>query len=89
MLLPSAIASVIVEKSLQQFRKKYVVIAPDVKNVGVLDFKDAEKLIDIGENFALLRGKSQIVNVTKRFFRQKSQNHLLSILRGAGGNAQI
>src|SRR3989339_467534 len=57
---------VIVEKSLQQFRKKYVVIAPDVKNVGVLDFKDAEKLIDIGENFALKvidKIKDQINNI--------------------------
>lgn len=44
---------VIVEKSLVLFKKPYALIRPDVSKVGVMSFKDAEKLIKTGELEAL------------------------------------
>ena len=43
----------IVDKSLNEYHGKYTIIRPDVSRIGVLQFKNAENLIKIGEDAAL------------------------------------
>ena len=46
---------IISEKSLVLFKRPYSILRPDVTHIGVMDFKNAEKLIKTGESEALKR----------------------------------
>jgi NTE family protein len=46
---------IIAEKSIESYKKPYIILKPDVTRIGVLDFKNSERIIKTGEEEALKR----------------------------------